>query len=328
MGIRICALALLAATRGFAAPAKLSETGLYSDIAAKEIAAANLPFSPQYPLWSDGAVKRRWISIPDGKPIITRDMDRWKFPAGTKLWKEFTFDGRRVETRLEEKLADGSWEMVSYLWDASESDAALAPEDGVPSYVAISGGVKHDIPSRSQCFLCHRGGGDSVLGFEALQLSPDRDPLAPHAEPLLSGMATIETLARAGKLTVPPVHTPRIPASSPEARAAMGYLHANCGSCHNPRGSAGHVGFELRHSGEAIEERDEPVFSTAVNVRSTTFSIPGEPETFYIAAGHPERSSSLYRMHRTGTGRMPQFGTKLVDNGARELLEKWVRELR
>src|SRR5512141_1865735 len=45
-------------------PKNLSETGLYSDISTKTIAATNLMFSPQYPLWSDGARKKRWIYLP------------------------------------------------------------------------------------------------------------------------------------------------------------------------------------------------------------------------------------------------------------------------
>ena len=47
-------------------PATLRGTGLYSDWATKTIARDNLPFSPQYPLWSDGAKKSRWVRIPKG----------------------------------------------------------------------------------------------------------------------------------------------------------------------------------------------------------------------------------------------------------------------
>ena len=40
-------------------PALLSATGLYQSIAAKTLAPGVLPFTPQFPLWSDGAEKRR-----------------------------------------------------------------------------------------------------------------------------------------------------------------------------------------------------------------------------------------------------------------------------
>ena len=80
-------------------PGSLRETRLYSDWDSKTVAADNLPFSPQYPLWSDGAVKSRWLHIPKGRFIDGSNPDVWKFPVGTRLWKEFRF-GRRVETRF------------------------------------------------------------------------------------------------------------------------------------------------------------------------------------------------------------------------------------
>ena len=37
-----------------------------------------------------------------------------------------------------------------------------------------------DIPSRADCGVCHESAAVPVLGLGALQLSPDRDPLAPR----------------------------------------------------------------------------------------------------------------------------------------------------
>src|SRR3954464_11324416 len=47
-------------------PEKLQDTGLYSDFTLLQVDARHLQFSPQYPLWTDGATKRRWISLPSG----------------------------------------------------------------------------------------------------------------------------------------------------------------------------------------------------------------------------------------------------------------------
>src|SRR5262245_10833144 len=89
-------------------PPTLAATGLYADPATREIAADVMAFAPQYPLWSDGAAKKRWIRLPPGASIDGSDPDAWRFPIGTRLWKEFTF-GRRVETRFLERLPDGTW---------------------------------------------------------------------------------------------------------------------------------------------------------------------------------------------------------------------------
>src|SRR5215210_6635705 len=82
------------------APRFLSQTGLYADAATLKIDRRNRVFSPQYPLWSDGATKRRWVRLPEGSQINVADLGRWELPVGTKFWKEFSFNGRKVETRF------------------------------------------------------------------------------------------------------------------------------------------------------------------------------------------------------------------------------------
>src|SRR5688572_13616865 len=81
-------------------PERLSASGLYSGPATESLAPDVRSFRPRFELWSDGASKRRFIWLPPGTQIETSDMDEWQFPVGTKLWKEFTRDGVRVETRL------------------------------------------------------------------------------------------------------------------------------------------------------------------------------------------------------------------------------------
>ena len=51
------------------APTELRCTGLYSDFAAKLMAPGVREYKPAVALWSDGAVKRRWIALPAGSVI-------------------------------------------------------------------------------------------------------------------------------------------------------------------------------------------------------------------------------------------------------------------
>ena len=46
------------------------------------------------------------LDVPEGEQIDTSDMNEWRFPAGTKLFKELR-DGVRVETRLMLKTGAG-----------------------------------------------------------------------------------------------------------------------------------------------------------------------------------------------------------------------------
>lgn len=183
-------------------PQKLADTGLYRDGATLALADEVRAFSPQYPLWSDGATKRRWVALPKGGAIDATDPEAWRFPIGTRFWKQFSFGGRRVETRYIEKTADEKWLYASYVWSENQREATLAPAtQGLRNHVEIALGVRHDIPSVIDCRACHEGAGrDAVLGYGALQLSSARDPLAPHAEPSPAGGLDLDALLKEGRL--------------------------------------------------------------------------------------------------------------------------------
>ena len=119
-------------------PGSLRDTGLFESGSVDLARPGVRSFSPQYPLWSDGATKRRWVSMPAGGVIDASRAAAWKFPAGIRFWKEFSVGGRRVETRLIEHLADGSWQFASYVWNPEGTEAALAPANGIRS---LAGGV-------------------------------------------------------------------------------------------------------------------------------------------------------------------------------------------
>lgn len=313
------------------APASLGETGLYSNYELKTIDSRNLFYSPQYALWSDGASKRRWIYLPPGTSIDASDPDVWVFPVGTRVWKEFSFQGRKVETRLIEKTGSEEWRFASYKWNENESEALLVPSQGYRGAAEIQPGLRHDIPSVMDCQACHVNARTEILGFSALQLSSDRDPNAPHAEGLVPGMVNLEILIARGLIrSYPPEwrNRPlRIVTARPTERAALGYLHSNCGNCHNPSGSLETLNLLLRHS-VAPGSPGEFALKTAVNKKGR-FQIPGTApgETFLIRPGDPEHSSVVYRMStRNPLRQMPAFGTKLADTKAVELVSKWIRE--
>lgn len=308
-------------------PERLSQTGLYADIAAKQIAPGVLSFSPQYPLWSDGARKQRWIALPPGTSVDASDSDAWVFPVGTRLWKEFAFD-RRIETRFLELTAAG-WAFATYRWLDDESDAVLAAKLGERAVYRLPDGVAYDLPARSDCRACHEGNVSGVLGFSALQLSGARDPGALHSEPLGPGDLDLASLVARGLVRGLPAslvaNPPRIAASSPAGRAALGYLHGNCSSCHNTRGPLADLEFSL-------EVRVAPgapppgALTTAVD-RRARFQPSGAQPWTRIANGRPEASLLLERMSRRDPiSAMPPLGSHVVDRAAVALVERWIRE--
>ncbi len=315
-------------------PKRLADTGLYADFAAGTLAADVMTFSPQYPLWTDGAAKCRYLRLPPGTTIDATRPDAWDFPVGTKLWKDFSF-GRRVETRFIERRADG-WTFASYVWSEDGSDAVLAPERGVRGAARTVNGTRDDVPSRYDCVACHQAGASPVLGASALQLSSDRDPLALHAEPARPGDVDLAELVRRGLVRSLPQALvdapPRIAARTPRERAALGYLHANCGHCHNRSEKSGplrQLGLDLAHPpthAPAAAPAPAPALATTLDVKSQCKAACGEGAV-RVAAGDPDRSVLARRLAtRDPLLQMPPLGTRVVDEQARELITAWIRE--
>ncbi|HEX8164668.1 MAG TPA: hypothetical protein VF601_02650 [Beijerinckiaceae bacterium] len=307
-------------------PETLQETGLYADFATLEVDPGHLAFSPQYPLWSDGALKRRWISLPPGTAIDGSDPEAWVFPVGTRLWKEFSFNGQRVETRYLERQADG-WRYAAYAWSPDGREARLAPERGKRGAYPLGKGKSHTIPGVTDCKACHQGGRSEVLGFSALQLSPDRDPGAPHAEARPEPGVDLDYLVEKGLLVgLPKPETPpRIAARSATERSALGYLHGNCGHCHNEQGPLQNVGLFLRH---ALGTEARLAVASTVG-RAVRKPAPGQsPDAVLrVDPGHPERSALMQRAgSRYAALQMPPLGTELVDEEALGVLRRWIAE--
>ena len=302
-------------------PQRLSETGLYVTD-SMQVRDELIAFSPQYPLWTDGASKKRWLYLPPGTHIDASNPDAWEFPPGTKLWKEFA-QGRPVETRLIERLADGTWRFAAYFWNEQGTDADLAPSKGVAKLRNVTN-VRYDVPGEADCRACHEGSAVPVLGFSLLQLSSDRDPLAPHADHGVN-VTDLRMLTARGVLRNLPQRfldrPPRIEAATPTARAALGYLHGNCGHCHNDLGSLASLELPLAQT-------------TSTDANARLRSVVGEASRFRatgveqrITPGHADKSSLVVRMRsRNPYSQMPPIGTNVIDTEALALIERWINQ--
>ena len=308
------------------APARLSETGLY--LRDGVVDERNRPFTPQYPLWSDGAVKKRWVFLPPGTTIDTRDDSAWAFPVGTRFWKEFSFNGRKVETRMLWKAAATNWIVASYLWNDEQTEATLASDLGEPDVAPVSSNRRHSIPSTSDCLACHGAKRTEPLGFNPLQLSTDRDPNAIHAEPLPPGSVTLDTLARDGLIS--PLQTnsigapPRVRTTNSGTRTMLGYLSANCGSCHRGDGEIAVRVPSLRYDQML---RDGDAVATSLIGRATSWRVPGvrDGASVLIDVASPDSSAMLIRMRsRSPSSQMPPLGTVLRDDAAIEAMRQWI----
>jgi hypothetical protein len=295
-------------------PVQLGCTGLYSSWPARTLAPDVRAYTPGLVLWSDGAAKSRYIRLPPGTAIDTSNMDEWTFPVGTKLWKEFRVGGARVETRFLWKRGPGDWFRTTYAWSADGSSATELTT-GVPNV----NGTGYEIPPQSACTACHQGRIDFVLGFEAVSLA------APGATGL-----TLQQLVNEGLLTSPPSAPLVVPGNATES-AAIGWLHANCGTaCHNrsPRSLAGSTGLYMRLDvGTLGSVQTTDVWSTAVGQPSSFQPTPNS-NLLLIAPGNPSGSAIYFRdSYRDTQGegfQMPPLDTHAVPTAGVALVRSWI----
>jgi len=312
----------------------LSETGLFTSVESNgtlKLADGVQEYTPMYALWADGAQKLRWIYLPPGSKIdTTTSMDHWSFPAGTKFWKEFDLNGQRLETRLVWKWGPGIDDVlyVSYWWnpeagipnDAEIWDSALG-EQG-PDGTGING-TSHDIPAEGDCETCHTSIKEHVLGFGAIELN--------HAATAALPGVNIQTLIAAGSLTTNPVLADLVIPGDATAQAALGYLHANCGNCHNDTPGPGAADvppmyLRLLVGTKTIEDTD--TYKTAVNQPTTDFMPTGI--TYRIAGGNAKESCVTYTMEQRANNpryQMPQLATDIVDDAGLATVSAWIATL-
>jgi len=269
-------------------PARLSET--FRD------APGARPYAPTFALWSDGAEKTRWLWLPPGGTIDTSDPDEWDFPIGTRAWKEFRVDGVRIETRLIQRLDDGSWADLAYAWEPDQSEA-FAIEAGSENALA----TRHDIPSAGACRACHGGRKSHLLGVSAIQL----------AHPAATGELALDELNASGRLQ-PPVIAPVVPGDDVE-RAALGYLQANCSHCHNQT--------RPESSGARCYDPDNDVdFALRVDPESPAVGVGA---ALHTARDRHDRMLEL--MARRGSDlHMPPLATEDVDREGVAAMRAWL----
>jgi mono/diheme cytochrome c family protein len=293
----------------------ITETGLYAGAGELALAPQARAFEPRFRLWSDAADKARWIALPEGSSIDTTDMERWIFPLGTKVWKEFSRDGVRLETRLIERYGPGSddyW-MGAFVWNDEQSEAELV-ELGQSDLL----GTAHDAPSQEDCGACHNGEPGRLLGFSALQLSQDGET---------AGRWTLAELVASDRLSSPPAAEGyRVPGDDVTI-AALGYLHANCGNCHNPRGTSWpDTQIVLRlFLDEAVPE-ETTLFQSIVGQQLDYYRDPSL--TMRVVAGQPDQSAVLTRMQRREPRQqMPPLASEQVDPEGVAAVRAWIGAL-
>lgn len=263
-------------------------------------------YRPMHELWADASDKERFLALPPGGVIDASDPDAWVFPAGTRIYKTFSLDGVRLETRVMEKVGGApgheSWNFRVYLW----SEDQLSVTETTGELVSDVLGTDHDVPSQMQCVMCHSAVGDAVNGLATVQIDA----------------STIDEWFAEGALAPRPDY-PGIPGDA-SAQAALGYLHANCGHCHHPD-AAEDSGLYMNLSASDLAVEDTAAYTTSVGVMGTWIDVGA---TIRIVAGDPDASTLVRRMEsRDPVAQMPPISTEQVDASGVGILRAWISGL-
>jgi len=333
-------------------PELLSAYRFFRDAGARSPNERVTPYDLNTPLYSDGALKFRYVYIPAGQQAQYREDGVFEFPVGTVLIKTFAFAAdmrqptenvRFLETRLLIRRAEG-WLAYPYVWNEAQTEARLSSIGAnVPVNFTNEEGqaiaLEWAVPNRNQCKACHDLAGElTPIGPSARNLNRTSDGEAfspwnpdgasvqiPRSEPIqvnqLDSWTTNGLLAGAphgeAAPSVPQAFDPRAPL---ELRARA-YLDVNCAHCHNPQGPAHTSGLDLRWS------QHEPI-AWGVGKRPVAAGRGSAGFEFAIEPGHPERSILLHRLRSTDPGvMMPEIGRQLVDERGAALIEEWIARM-
>ena len=339
------AVAPLDALTVAAFPRLLSQTGIFESTRENKIAAGVIPYSVNSPLWSDGAVKERFLALPNNQKMDYNPDGTWGFSDGAVLVKTFAMEMekgdpasvKRLETRLLHYEQD-HWRGYTYVWNDDQTDAKLLEgKAGLDKKLEIKdgsapGGKREQVwhfPGRSECTLCHTMPANYVLGLNTAQMNKDQN---------YNGVAAnqIATLERIGMFKRPVASyykkdeaTGLIKkwnkladphdADAPLDGRARAYLQANCAHCHMKWGG-GNADFELQ-------------WWMAITLTKTLDVKPahgewGLTDPRLIAPGDPSRSLMSHRMKLLNEGRMPRLASTVVDGDGVKLIEEWISKMK
>jgi len=293
-----------------------------------------VPYDLNTPLFTDYAVKARFVKLPAGKKIAYNDTAVFEMPLGTVLIKNFYYFhdtrkpelGRRIiETRLLANMQDG-WHTYQYIWNKEQTEAVFEPIGDITpvEYIDANGKnikINYVVPNQPQCKGCHNRNDTIVpIGPAARHLNGDYTYAAGKQNQL-------QYWQQHNMIDLPSANIPANAIWNNEQsgtleQRARAYLDINCGHCHNKSGPGNTSGLFLD-----IHETNQTVlgvFKTPVAAGRGAGNL-----TYDIVPGSPNKSILVYRMNTTDPGfAMPEVGRGTIHKEGVALVSKWIKEMR
>ena len=312
-------------------PKLLSQTGIFADMTTLKLSPAMIPYGVNSMLWSDGAVKTRWLTVPAGTVVGFAPTGEWAFPSGSVFVKHFDLPLddtnpnilRRLETRIMVRDTNGAVYGATYKWREDHTDAELVTTGFTEDIaIATTNGTRIQhwfYPGRQDCLTCHTTASGGVLGINTRQLNGDfKYPTGITDNQLhtLGHLGLFDKAFEERKIS----RYPRLYAITNTAVAmelrVRSYLDANCSQCHRPGGAGAF--FDARFD---TPLRKQNLINGAV---ANQLGIAGAK---VIVPGDTNKSILFHRISIVGEGQMPPLGKNVVDAKAVAVIGKWIASL-
>ena len=324
---------------GINAPQRLSQTGAFQDLNTLTPNPGIIPYGVNISFWSDGALKRRWVALPnDGnhnsadEKITFSEDGTWAFPKGSVFIKHMDLPVddtdpsvlKKIETRFMVRGNDGSYYSLTYRWRENESDADLVESttgaDRIVNIKTANGNRQYTwhYPSSTECRTCHNSGAKQILGLNSRQLN--HEIFYPSSGRSGNQLATMNHLKwfdtnlseeEIENFTTLPELTDNSVSIEERARA---YLDVNCAYCHRPDG---------------IKAKFDARFTTPLEDQNLLLTVPddnlGISGGRIIAPGDVGRSILFQRINSLEEGiMMPPLAKRVVDDQGINIIRTWI----
>ena len=309
-------------------PATLSQLGLFTDLTNLTPANFLIPYAVNSPLWSDGAQKTRWFTIPANRTVHFTLNGEWTFPAGSVFVKHFELPVdeanpkslRRLETRVLVRDVNGYVYGASYKWRADNSDADLVNAGFTEVITRTNAAGTHPqswfYPGKQDCLTCHTIASGGTLGVNTRQLNGKFKSPDGHTENQLHALGRLGIFDHApDELRI--FRAPKL-INITNANAALelrvrSYLDANCAMCHRPGGA-----------GAFFDARFETPLKKQNLLNGPVANQLGISGAKVIAPGDTNKSILFQRVSMVGENQMPPLGKNVVDDQAVAVIGKWI----
>jgi uncharacterized repeat protein (TIGR03806 family) len=310
--------------------AKLSDYHFFEgELKNLEPAYGVLPYDLNSSLFTDYALKKRFIWMPNGQTAhYVTDGDVLDFPVGTVLIKNFYYENTLpdnatviIETRLLIKKAAG-WHMANYVWNDTQTEAELNTTGGTKEITWMHDGVEdfvqYKIPTHNQCMQCH------AQDHMEMPIGPKPQNINKLYDYIDGSMNQLAKWKAFGYLDSYPQNIVTTinweDTSQPLELRVRSYVDINCAHCHTEGADCGNTPMDFTFGNSSIPAN--------MGICQEPVEFVSGTEQYIIDGQDIENSLLYYRMsNKIQSEMMPPIGRTTIHAEALDMMEAYINSL-